>query len=320
MAFRYLFLLSLSLAVLASCGDSEDQLYESSNQPVPYCSQKLTYSDPITITGTAQYEYRIDGNQAVSNPNPIRYAEVRVTNADGEIIQCAETDEEGKFSLSLPKDGSTALVSVVSRSNNNFLKLYVLKDPKTNTFHSLEQSVVLDSPKDIGSLVAPATGSLEGGAFNILDKILDANNFLKKKTENCQERFKGCIPFSVASLPMPHAYWSKGVNPNIYLGSQKMGFYSSESFFATDLNHIYILGGDNGDVDSFDTDHFDNTIIIHEYGHFIEAVYSNLDSPNGPHTGNDIIDPRLAFAEAWANFFPGTSDRDSPLQGHFGNY
>ena len=260
------------------------------------------------------------GEQTCKKHKFIRHAEVRVTNADGEIIQCSETDSQGNFSVSLPKDGSTALISIVSRAYNNFLKLYVLKDPKTNAFHSLEKSVVLDSSKSIGSLLAPAKGSLEGGAFNILDKILDTNIFLREKTKDCQNHFSSCTPFTVGDLTT--VYWAKGVDPhNKYL--QSFGLYSGESFYAPEKNQIYIIGGNNGDVDHSDTDHFDDTIIIHEYGHFLEKFYSNMGSPNGVHDGNSIIDPRLAFTEAWANFLqaqvkahfcpddnPDTDDKD----------
>ncbi len=301
MAFR-LFVFLSCFVILLSCSNSKDPLNQSLSNPVPYCFHSKTYSDSVTITGKAQYQYRARGNGGVSGPNPIRHAEVRVTNIDGEIIQCTETDSQGNFSVSLPKDDSTALISVVSRAYNNFLKLYVLKDPKTNVFHSLEREVVLDNSKSIGSLVAPATGSLEGGAFNILDKILDTNDFLREKTKNCQNQFSNCNPFTVGEFTT--VYWSEGVNPHDeYLGTQKsFGLYSGESFYAHEKNQIYIIGGKDGDVDRSDTDHFDDTIIIHEYGHFIEKFYSNLTSPNGEHDGNDIIDPRLAFAEAWANF------------------
>src|SRR5690606_13846811 len=52
-----------------------------------------------------------------------------------------------------------------------------------------------------------------------------------------------------------------------------------------------------------DTDHFDDSIILHEYGHFLEDVYSKTNSPGGVHTGETILDPRLAWGEGWANYF-----------------
>nr|HPI41570.1 hypothetical protein [Pseudobdellovibrionaceae bacterium] len=51
-----------------------------------------------------------------------------------------------------------------------------------------------------------------------------------------------------------------------------------------------------------DTDHFDNSVILHEYGHFLEDVYGKSESPGGSHNGDFIIDPRLAWSEGWANY------------------
>jgi hypothetical protein len=66
---------------------------------------------------------------------------------------------------------------------------------------------------------------------------------------------------------------------------------------------MFILGGINGNTTSADMDHFDDSVIIHEYAHFIEDVYGSPNSPGGSHNGNSIIDPRLAWGEGWSNFF-----------------
>ncbi len=287
-------LLFLCTAGCSSPDSSSGGSANASVPAVPYCSTISTHSSPITITGNATYQYRTNGNGAVAAAKPIRHAEVRVTNSSGTIIQCGETDSSGAFSLSLPSDGSTALVSVTSRSDNNFVKAYILNNPTQNLFHSISKSVTLNSSQNIGTLNASATDSLEGGAFNILDKILDTNSYLRTQTANCQGSFANCTPFTVA--PLVYTYWAKGVNPGQYFGLAAL------SFFLPDRNHLYILGGVNGDVDNSDTDHFDDTIIVHEYGHYLENVYSKTDSPGGPHNADNILDPRLAWSEAWANF------------------
>jgi hypothetical protein len=50
-------------------------------------------------------------------------------------------------------------------------------------------------------------------------------------------------------------------------------------------------------------DHFDNSVILHEYAHFLEDVFGAPNSPGGSHSGDGIVDPRLAWSEGWANFF-----------------
>lgn len=79
------------------------------------------------------------------------------------------------------------------------------------------------------------------------------------------------------------------------------------SFYKPGERKLFILGGSNGNVDTADTDHFDNSIILHEYGHFLEDVYGKTDSPGGYHNGSSIIDPRLAWSEGFTNSFQGAA-------------
>jgi hypothetical protein len=306
-----LLILFIFTSQLISCGGSKSGSSASSSiAPVAYCTNIVSYTNAVNITGTAQYLYRSNGNGAITGPKPIRYAEIRVTDASGAIIQCGETDSLGQFNLSLPKSDSTANIYVTSRADNDFLKAYVLTNPTNNTFHSISSSVTLNADQSVGTLLAPANATLEGGAFNILDKILDANIYLKNETTGCSISFADCTPFTVA--PLVTAYWTKGVNPGSYYNLPPLSFYLPGE------RKLFLLGGVNGDVDSSDTDHFDNTIIIHEYGHFIEDIYSKTDSPGGSHSGNTILDPRLAWGEAWANFFQAMVTGNSIYRDTFG--
>src|SRR4029077_19806398 len=47
----------------------------------------------------------------------------------------------------------------------------------------------------------------------------------------------------------------------------------------------------------------DDFIILHEYGHYLAFHFSRDDSPGGDHSGNQRLDPRLAFSEGWASYF-----------------
>ncbi len=274
-----------------------------------YCSASVSYSSPITISGTAQYVRREPyssgatgglGSSSTSDPSypatakPIRYAEVRVTDASGNVSQCAETNASGAFSFTLPNNGSNYTVSINSRADNSYVKASVLGAPESNTFYSLTTSVTATTSTNIGTLTAPANGTTLGAAFHILDRIVDANDYLRAQVGTCS--FTGCSSFTVA--PKVTAYWEKGYNPNGYFGSS-----SGLSFYLPSYSRLFILGGVNGDTESSDTDHFDPSVILHEYGHFLEDVVFKTDSPGGSHNGNKVIDPRLAWSEGWGNFF-----------------
>lgn len=234
-------------------------------------------------------------------PNPIRYAEIMVKNSSGSIIQCGQTSNTGTYSLTLPAASSgTYTVYVNSRIlDSTKARAYVLQDPTSNLQHSISTTVSATGSSSSNNLLAPGFGTLEGGAFNILDQIIKTNEYLKANTDTTHECgpgkiFSNCTPFTAA--PIVYAYWKKGVNPYTYFGS------SSPSSFYTGDSKLYILGGSNGDVDNSDCDHFDNSVIVHEYGHFLEDAYAVSESPGGYHNGNGVIDPRLAWSEGWADF------------------
>ncbi|NJL24635.1 MAG: hypothetical protein HC902_05330 [Calothrix sp. SM1_5_4] len=282
-----------------------------------YCSTSKTFADPITVSGTAVYNRRVIwGNltagglgsastTASSHPasqNPIRRAEIRVTDPSGAVVQCAETDGSGAFSFTLPRGAVSYTISVNSRSYNQYLRASVLNAPERNQFYSLKTTCTATGACSVGTLIAGADGELLGGAFNILDQLHHANDYLRSKVSTCNSLYNGCRDVTTTNpVPKVVAYWEKGFNPNSYFGGT-----SGLSFYLPGYSRLFILGGQDGDVNNSDTDHFDNPVIIHEYGHFLEDVVGRSDSPGGSHNGNKVIDPRLAWSEGWGNFFQAT--------------
>ncbi len=293
-----------SLGVTASSGSSISQttaLFIKSNDG---CS-KFVYNNVVNLTAIDHW------------PKPVRFAEVRVTDSGGNIVQCAETDGTGAYSLPLKQNSGTYNVVLTSRANNNNVQAYILNDPTDNVEYTLSKSVSSASSSSNVNIVAPATGTLEGAAFHILDQILNANIYLRTSTAGCSNSantnyFPGCSTFTVA--PLISVYWAKGVNPGTYVGSS-----SVISFYLLGKRQLYLVGGVNGDVDCSDTDHFDTSVIVHEYGHFIEDMYAIPDNPGGSHNGDSIIDPRLAWGEGWADFFQAAVTGNAFYRDTWGN-
>lgn len=266
-----------------------------------YCSTPITYGDTVTVSGTAKFRRRNSwGDDSVgglgsaqttgthpATEHPIRRAEIRVTNSSGTLVQCGETGEDGTFSLSLPRGAASYTISINSRSSNSsYLRASVLDRPERNRFYSLQESVIASTSTSGLQMMAAADGDVLGGAFNILDQFYEANKYIRSK-----------VP-TFTSAPKVAAYWEKGFNPNTYFGSD-----DPISFYLPGYDRLFLMGGLDGDVDNSDTDHFDNSVILHEYGHFLEDHYFESDSPGGSHNGNKIIDPRLAWSEGFGNFF-----------------
>ena len=301
---------ALFLAVtLGACGEvvtTSSKVDDSVPEPAYCAANSVTVSGtPVTITGLqANYSYY---PYAATNPpgnlsgslatRGIPFAEVVITNSSGAVVQCSETNASGVITnFQIPKVVGTYTVAVRSRAFNSKARVSVLNDITANLPYSVSTTFTIDgsegATKTVSStIVASGTASpnREGAAFHILYNIYLANEYLRTELAN---------PSFVTEKVT--AYWKNGFNPGSYVGTS-----SGLSFYIQGSRELYILGGSNGNSTTSDTDHWDDSVILHEFGHFLEDVYSRTDSPGGSHNGNFIIDPRLAWSEGWANFFQG---------------
>lgn len=267
--------------------------------PISIASLSSNLTDAYRISSSAMNLTTIP---MTAEPNPIRYAEVRVfVDGSSEPMQCAQTANDGSFDFYLPKSTGNYRIEVASRANNSMNTAYVMRTPTSNAYYGISKVVNSSADSNITTLFARASGSYEGGAFFILDQILKAQEYMRAKTLNCNVGasstfYAGCVPFTTA--PIVLTYWSPGVSPGVYIGAS-----GPISYYLNGRRELYIGGGLNGDTNASDMDHFDSSVIIHEYGHFIEDQFGKPDSPGGSHNGNAIIDPRLAWGEGWADFF-----------------
>jgi hypothetical protein len=111
--------------------------------------------------------------------------------------------------------------------------------------------------------------------FAVLDVLL-----------TCSERIRtgtGEVP------PLCHAYVQLG-----NAGAVGTSFYDH---FARALT---VLGGAAGNLDGSDTDYFDDAVIAHEYGHFVEFNMAATRNRGGPHSGQ-ALEPCFAWSEGAAS-------------------
>jgi len=266
-----------------------------------YCTTSFTYSsETITVSGQAGFQYRdtilTPGEEGLGDvadsARAIRHAQYEVVNAAGQILQCGETDENGSFSFVVPLQERTLTLKIFSRSNNLFNRVSVFKAPETNELYSLDYSFFASEDKLNVSISAEAKNTVLGGAFFILDQIHIVFDRLKVLLATP-------LPGSrdIDAIPKAEIYWEAGFDPSLYTAGTPGSFLSPEQ------NKIFILGGDNGNVNFNDTDHFDPSVIMHEYFHFLENSVGSNSSPGGSHNGNEVLDPRLAWSEGAAQFF-----------------
>lgn len=323
--FQLSFVIILGLGLIA-CSEEKPITGNCNKRVSPYfagtpetaiCTTNYSWASTVNITFNGYFQKRLMSGAGLGNastPIPIQYAEVRVFDNNNILVQCGALNSSGIATLQVPTSTSNYSVKIFSRADNSFVKASVLNCPEENVPHSVSATFTPDVDKSL-SITAGVTGSTPGevpsGAFNILNEILLANSFLKTKVGSCSGF--NCQPFSVA--PKVSAYWSAGFNPNVYQNAPSSGI----SFYLPGYRRLFILGGIDGDTDTTDTDHFDDSVILHEYGHFLEDVYSNTDSPGGKHTGNSMIDPRLAWSEAWGNFIQAAIRGEAKYRDSSGN-
>ncbi len=277
-----------------------------------YCSAP-SITDPVTISGDAYYVKRLPNGTGLGGPSgnlPIRFAEVAIINSSGTVLGCGSTNASGAFAVNIQRVSAGVFAEVRSRANTTGqLVASVLDTPKLFNYYKVQTStsVTGDANRTLVDTIAPHNGDLQGGAFNILDRLFEANEFLRTETAGCNVVDASCT--AVINTPKVTAFWKAGFNPGTYLGNSAS---DTVSFYLSGTSRLYIVGGVSGNVNSADTDHFDDAVIVHEFGHFLEDIYADSDSPGGSHNANSVIDPRLAWSEGWATYF-SMSSRGNPL-------
>ena len=216
---------------------------------------------------------------------PIRDAQVDVfSSATGQTVAVARTDRYGAFRALVPVDGGYA-VRVRSRSASSDVVV------ANNTARSGTYAVSGDIEPDRPPVLIARDAERVSGAFNILELIRQGNALL------------GGLD---AGLRPPELtiFWSPA-NTRV-LGNVEAGEIGG-TFFDAGTDTAFILGDR-----ALDSDEFDDAVILHEYAHLLASRFSRDDSRGGPHVLGDILDPRVAWSEGWANFFSGLV-REDPI-------
>jgi hypothetical protein len=228
---------------------------------------------PVTFSGTIWYEdreYDLDGFTG-TELRPVRNAVVEtVRESDGAVLASGATASDGEYSLEFTHTGTAGVyLRVKARTADGAVEV---QDPDGNLY-SMTSLVIDDSFSDGFEVDLAAEVGTAGGVFNILEVLREGADFVSGLT--------GGPP------PRVTAVWQAGNCDGTY--------------FDPAAAAIHLLGGCEND-----TDEYDDTVILHEYGHFVSDHFSKDDSPGGPHSLTDTAqDIRLAWSEGWGSFFAG---------------
>lgn len=230
----------------------------------------------FVVHGVVRYEDRPplpDGSLGPIQLLPARGAEISIVLDQGStVLATAHTADDGSYVLRYDTTaGNLVHVMVTARSTVPLRPLRVNRTQnQTHAFGGGSFAAATPVQQDV--LVTDASGLSE--AFNILDQGVLAMDVLRLQM--------GQTPQLLT------ARWSRGSNNGTY--------YSNGG--------IFLLGA------ASDDDGYDDTVILHEIGHWVEDIYGRTDSPGGAHDGSPT-DPNLAWSEGCSTYF-AMAVRDRP--------
>ena len=256
-------------------------------------SVSITVNPPlvgnVTVTGIVRF---MDVPFQTGSPFGLNYGAASLQPSRGVIVQAVDaasqavlatgvTGADGGYSLSVAGNTSIVIRLIARLQKAGALPTWDVRVqdgvPGTNpfsytsaAFNSSIGARDIDIPLGI-SASGTATGERASGPFAILDTIYTA-----------MQTVLGAAP--AASLPALIIDW----------GSQSKGTF----FQPGGSQHIALMS----DLTE-DTDEFDQHVIAHEYGHYLENNFSRSDSIGGDHALGDRLDPRVAFGEGWGYAF-----------------
>jgi Family of unknown function (DUF5719) len=249
-----------------------------------------------TVSGQAFYQ-KIDVTDAgldLTHPVmvPIRNARVEVFSRSSQsLVAVSETDSRGGFSAPVPFDPNLT-VRVISRLRSSDLR--VADNTNRNQLYAIAAD--FDGRNARFDLLLADTSRLSG-AFNILETIQRADDTLTTTAD------PNLVP------PAPTIFWSTrnwAGRGNINYAQGLIG----TTTFNVGNNTAVVLGDRNDHGNDSDSDEFDDAVILHEYAHLLAVKFSRDDSPGGNHMLGDMLDPRVAWSEGWANFFSSVVRND----------
>ncbi|MEW5807208.1 MAG: hypothetical protein AB1756_07690 [Acidobacteriota bacterium] len=245
-------------------------------------SSSLTLAD-WTASGRFVYVDREfdEGGFTGSEPQlPIRFADLEVYDVNlkkSPVLARGSTDANGYYSISVPdtKIRTVAIRCITSSTQISDLFLSVKNKSSGNAkYYSIKTNNYSNhNPNaNINAGTYSAVIGKGGEAFNIFDTGVRGIDYLKY--------LNGARPGSDKAITFIWAL-DGGI---------------TNSYYSNNRAYIRNTGG------------YDDTVILHEFGHHVVTHYSKSDSPGGSHTFLDCKeDIRLAFSEGYASFYAGAT-------------
>lgn len=273
---RYLVFILMTAILCVGCGDK---------------TRRYTNVPGLFVTGTVYYE-KANVNvgsrtlSSFSTNTYITYAKVQLIDFDDNIVAEGATNADGEYKVDIPAEFqfSQLKVRVLTESSEDKTPFAVMKHSFSREVYAVESEPFIG--KTVALTITATRSSGLAGAFNIFQQTMRGFKFVQEKAEPNSQ------------FPELDIHWEKDQDGRGCTCFIK-GVFS---------NLINIRG-------LSDPEEFDDSVVLHELGHYMHDAFGDSDSPGGPHniscSVNQVIDPRLAWSEGWASGFAQMVLKDS---------
>lgn len=312
----------VALLSLAACGGGGG----SDSTPAPPVP---TYA----LSGTVTYDWipSLDASEggvkldySAKQARPARRITVAAVAGSAELA-VAMTNDSGQFTLQVPEGRSVIVrakaVSTVSSYSKDGIApdncdgggwdLRVVNnvtgDAASRTNATLRPLYAADGTTAYGQATTGANLHIPlgyaSGAYTTRAAAPFAlmDTFIRQLELVCQGASGQVFPSLIVNWSVDNI-GAGSVSSTGHVGQIGTSLYTTESASGPNL---YILGKEN-----VDTDEYDDHVVAHEFGHYLENNIYRSDSVGGPHGFNDSLDPRLAFGEGYGYALAGMTFND----------
>jgi hypothetical protein len=291
----------------------------------------------VTVSGTATYEfvpYRTTSvvgagaagslNYAASYKKPIRGVTMQAIQGAGtvseQVLSSSVTSSTGSYALNVPANTSYVIrvrAELVKSSGAAQWNLSVVDNTAGDALWVLETAPAsTTSTNVVRNLNAGTTwngrsytqSDRPAGIFTMLDSMYASMQQIISAQPN-------------AIFPKLTIHWSPLNTDSAATQNLATGQLGGKTFFrfassttlsggvttTTATRDIYVLGKADADADEFDI-----SVLAHEFGHYLQNVFSvGSVSIGGGHATGDKLDMTLAFSEGWGNAYSSIARNDA---------
>jgi hypothetical protein len=289
----------------------------------------------VTISGRITFD-RIGFDATLGNglnptapvESPARQVTVQAIDAgDASVLAETVTDTNGDYSVTVPSNRNLFIRARAEMVRTGAAPTWNFSVRNNTTAGTGDALYALDgnaassgAANSTRNLRAPTgfgansyTGERAAAPFAILDTVFRAKELVLTAAPD-------------TAFPDLRMFWSDKNKPNTSPTPDPPPFCPDDGDIITSSYVVFLAGevddcGDPvatgiyllGDFTIGDTDEFDQSVIAHEFGHYVEDRFGRSDSIGGEHSGSATpLDLRVAFGEGWGNAFSGMV-RNDPL-------